>query len=72
MEPVKHCMDIPKEVCAKSRINPVRKKRPVVRKWCGPAPQNPGDTQDRQVVVCRTNVIPNETFGGNVWSFNCA
>ncbi len=34
LEPVKHCIEIPKEVCAKSRINPVRRKKPVVRKWC--------------------------------------
>jgi len=28
------CVDVPKEVCTKSKTNPQKKKRPVLKKWC--------------------------------------
>ncbi len=34
LEPVQHCLDIPKEVCVKSRVNPVKKRKPAIRRWC--------------------------------------
>ena len=28
------CVDVPKEVCTRSRTNPRKVKKPVVKKWC--------------------------------------
>merc|ERR1712192_235996 len=34
LEPTEECVDVPKEVCTRSRTNPRRVKKPVVKKWC--------------------------------------
>jgi len=34
LEPTEECVDIPKEVCTRSRINPRKVKKPVVKTWC--------------------------------------
>jgi len=34
LEPKELCIDVPKEVCTRSRTNPRRVKKPVVKKWC--------------------------------------
>jgi len=34
LEPKDECVDVPKEVCTRSRINPKPRKRPVIKKWC--------------------------------------
>jgi len=34
LEPVEECVDVPKEVCTRSRTNPRKIKKPVVKKWC--------------------------------------
>ena len=34
LKAVTECVDVPKEVCAKSRVNPKRIKRPSIQKWC--------------------------------------
>ena len=34
LSPSKECSDVPREVCVMSRINPAKKKRPVIKKWC--------------------------------------
>jgi len=34
LKPVEECVDIPKEVCSRSRGNPRTEKKPVVKKWC--------------------------------------
>lgn len=34
LRPVKECVDVPKEVCARSRGNPRRVPKPVIKKWC--------------------------------------
>ena len=28
------CMDVPKEICSKSRVKPRRVAKPVIKKWC--------------------------------------
>jgi len=28
------CVDVPKEICARSKINPTRVQRPAIQKWC--------------------------------------
>merc|ERR1712073_177281 len=33
-EPTEECVDVPKEVCTRSRTNPRKVKKPVVKKWC--------------------------------------
>merc|ERR1711962_73448 len=34
LEPTEECVDGPKEVCTRSRTNPRKVKKPVVKKWC--------------------------------------
>jgi len=34
LEPTVECVDVPKEVCTRSRNNPRKVKKPVVKKWC--------------------------------------
>lgn len=34
LSPTEECSDVPKEICVMSRINPTKKKRPVIKKWC--------------------------------------
>ena len=34
LKPVDECVDVPKEVCSRSRTNPHVVKKPVVKKWC--------------------------------------
>jgi len=34
LEPQEECTDVPKEVCTRSRTNPRKVKKPVVKKWC--------------------------------------
>merc|ERR1711872_1109117 len=32
--PDEECVDVPKEVCTRSKTNPRKVKKPVVKKWC--------------------------------------
>ena len=34
LEPVEECVDVPKEVCSRSKIMARKVKIPVVQKWC--------------------------------------
>jgi len=34
LKPAEECVDIPKEVCSRSRTNPRKVQKPVVKKWC--------------------------------------
>jgi len=34
LQEVEECVDIPKEVCTKSRRNPKKVKKPVIKNWC--------------------------------------
>jgi len=34
LEPTEECVDVPKEVCTRSKTNPRKVKKPVVKKWC--------------------------------------
>ncbi len=34
LKPNEECVDIPKEVCSRSRKNPRKVQKPVVKKWC--------------------------------------
>lgn len=34
LSPSEECSDVPKEICIMSRINPTKKKIPVIKKWC--------------------------------------
>ena len=31
---VTECLDVPQEVCAMSKINPRKEKRPTIQNWC--------------------------------------
>ena len=28
------CVDVPKEICARSKINPRRVRKPAIQRWC--------------------------------------
>ena len=32
--PVEKCADVPKEICARSKTNPRKIKKPLIKKWC--------------------------------------
>ena len=34
LTPTEECVDVPKEVCTRSRTNPRKVKQPVIKKWC--------------------------------------
>ncbi len=34
LKPAEECVDIPKEVCSRSRRNPRKVQKPVIKKWC--------------------------------------
>ena len=34
LKPTEECVDVPEEVCTRSRTNPKVVKKPVVKKWC--------------------------------------
>merc|ERR1739840_66645 len=34
LEPTEECVDVPKEVCTRSRTNPRKVQKPVITKWC--------------------------------------
>ena len=34
LKPAENCIDIPKEVCSRSRKNPRKISKPVIKKWC--------------------------------------
>lgn len=34
LDTVKDCVDVPKEICAMSKVNPRRVKKPSIQKWC--------------------------------------
>ena len=34
LTPKMECVDVPKEVCSRSKTNPQKRKKPVLKKWC--------------------------------------
>ena len=41
LKPAEECVDIPKEVCSRSRTNPRKERIPVLKKWCyAPTPES--------------------------------
>lgn len=34
LETVQDCVDVPKEICARSKVNPRKVKKPSIQKWC--------------------------------------
>lgn len=34
LKPTEECVDIPKEVCVRAKVNPRKIKKPIVKKWC--------------------------------------
>jgi len=34
LDTVQECVDVPKEICARSKVNPRRVKKPSIQKWC--------------------------------------
>merc|ERR1711990_454766 len=34
LSPTEECVDVPKEVCSRSKTNPKTVKKPVIKKWC--------------------------------------
>ena len=34
LSPKLECVDVPKEVCTRSKQNPTKRMKPVIKKWC--------------------------------------
>jgi len=34
LKPAEECVDIPKEICVRAKVNPRKTKRPIIKKWC--------------------------------------
>ena len=34
LQEVEECVDVPKEICTRSRTNPKKVKKPVIKNWC--------------------------------------
>ena len=34
LEATQDCVDVPKEICARSKVNPRKVKKPSIQKWC--------------------------------------
>merc|ERR1711936_925827 len=66
LEPSQECVDVPKEICARSKVNPRRVKKPSIQKWCFTPKNDTGCNEDSQcngvhicvnracIVGCRT------------------
>lgn len=64
-----NCIDIPKEVCSRSRTNPRKVAKPVVKKWCynslGPKPtKKPGGRTKPPNNNQGSGTTPSSTNGG--------
>ena len=44
LEAAQDCVDVPKEICARSKVNPRRVKKPSIQKWCF-TPKDEGECQ---------------------------
>ena len=44
LKSVDECVNVPSEVCAMSKVNPKKKSRPTIQKWCYKPEQQPTDT----------------------------
>ena len=42
LEPSEECVDVPKEICARTRGSPRKVQRPTVKRWCYVADKESG------------------------------
>lgn len=45
LKDVQECVDVPKEVCVRAKVNPRKNKKPVIKKWCY-TPTNAGSEDE--------------------------
>ena len=76
LKPHESCTDVPKEVCTRSRTNPRKVKKPVVKKWCyeatpesGLQPESSSSSQAQPAVECSSTCRRN--IQNNVCSPEC-
>ena len=73
LEPSEICMDVPREICSMSKINPRRVKRPVIKKVCmkkkTPAPAQPSPPPLPSPVVACMECRDNSTEKCDVQNF---
>jgi len=55
----KECVDVPKEVCARSKINPKERERPAIQKWC----YKPEDYEGSTTTTTTTTTTPRPSPG---------
>lgn len=67
LKPAEECVEIPKEICVRAKVNPRKIKRPIVKKWCytpreeGLAPVvdvDDNDKVDEDVETLETTLAP--------------
>ena len=44
------CVDVPKEICARSKINPRRVRKPAIQRWCYKTAQGDKQVSPQQFV----------------------
>ena len=60
LEAAQDCVDVPKEICARSKVNPRRVKKPSIQKWCFKPKEGPGkDRQGNRIAIyCHSPTQP--------------
>merc|ERR1711936_544976 len=46
-----YCVDVPKEICARSKINPRRIRKPAIQKWCYTIDEGDGELVSEELPV---------------------
>merc|ERR1711892_429057 len=59
LEPTEECVDVPKEVCTRSRSNPRKVKKPVVKKWCYVPSEESGLAQVERLLKTELHTMDN-------------
>ena len=60
LKSVDECVDVPSEVCAMSKVNPKKKNRPTIQKWCYKPEDQPTETPTEDITET-PNEAPTDT-----------
>ena len=65
LEAAQDCVDVPKEICARSKVNPRRVKKPSIQKWCFTPKDGAGKDRQRNCLVnhCHSSTQPQHVLG---------
>lgn len=66
LKDVQECVDVPKEVCVRAKVNPRKNKKPVIKKWCYTPTTNAGLEDDNNDNKFNEQEPDNEGSGDEV------